>query len=94
MRFARLDHLQCLLVIKTMCTNPVWLIFHRHDLILEKERKIQKRKTYCLGNSLPGDIFGTQASKCDGVFFAKLVNGCKPLSTFVKMFYRRCLPGL
>ena len=38
---ARLDYLQCLkFVIKTVCINPVWLIFHRHDLILEKEREI------------------------------------------------------
>ena len=28
-----------------MCTNLVWLIFHRHDLILGKERKkINKKK--------------------------------------------------
>ena len=37
---SRLNYLQCLLVVKTMRTNPVWLIFHRHDTILEKERKI------------------------------------------------------
>ena len=42
---ARLDYLQCLkLIIKTMCINPVWLIFHLHDLILEKERKMMKKK--------------------------------------------------
>ena len=40
MRYARLDYLQCLLVIKTMFTNPVWLIFHRHNLILDKEKQI------------------------------------------------------
>ena len=40
MSCARLDYLQCLmLIIKTMSTNPVWLIFDRHELILEKERK-------------------------------------------------------
>ena len=33
----RLAYLQCLmLIIKTMCTDHVWLIFDRHDLILEK----------------------------------------------------------
>ena len=26
-----------------MCINPVWLIFHRHDLILEKEKKDEKK---------------------------------------------------
>ena len=32
-------------IIKTMCINPVWLIFHPHDLILKKERKrCQKKK--------------------------------------------------
>ena len=37
---ARLEYLQCLkLTDKTMCINPVWLIFLCHDLILEKERK-------------------------------------------------------
>ena len=37
---ARLDYLQCLkFVIKTVCISPVWLIFHRHDLILEKQRE-------------------------------------------------------
>ena len=40
MSCARLNYLQCLkLIIKTTCINHVWLIFHRHDLILEKERK-------------------------------------------------------
>ena len=40
MSCARLGYLQCLkLVIKKMCINPFWLIFHRQDLILKKERK-------------------------------------------------------
>ena len=25
-----------------MCSNPVWLIFHHHDLILEKDIKIER----------------------------------------------------
>ena len=42
---ARLEYLQCLkLTNKTMCINPVWLIFLCHDLILEKERKRWKRR--------------------------------------------------
>ena len=40
MNYTRLDYLQCFkLIIKAMSINPVWLIFQRHDLILEKERK-------------------------------------------------------
>ena len=57
MRYARLEYLQCLLVIKTICSNTVWLVFHRRDLILDKERKILKRKIYQLGNSLSRDVF-------------------------------------
>ena len=44
MRYARLEYLQCLLVIKTICANTVWLVFHRHYLILDKERKYKKEK--------------------------------------------------
>ena len=40
MRGARLDYLQCLLVFKTVSTNPVWLIFHLHDLVLDKDREL------------------------------------------------------
>ena len=45
MSCARLEYLQCLKpIIKAMCINPVWLIFHRDDLILEKEGKRRKKK--------------------------------------------------
>ena len=45
MSCARLDYLQCLkLIIKTMSINPVWLSFHRQDLILEKRKKKMKKK--------------------------------------------------
>ena len=45
MSCARLDYLQCLkLIIKVMCTNLFWLIFHRHDLILEKEKNREKKE--------------------------------------------------
>ena len=69
MSYARLDYLQCLmLIIKTMSTNPVWLIFHRHDLILEKERKKKKKKMQKLGNSLHRSVFRTQSIIYDGIF--------------------------
>ena len=45
----RLDYLQCLkLIIKKMRINPVWLIFHCHNLILEKERKRWKKDKYII----------------------------------------------
>ena len=36
------------LIIKTMFINPVWLIFHRHNLILEKEKKRWKKDKYII----------------------------------------------
>ena len=54
MRCAWLDYLQYLkLVIETMYINPVWLIFQRLDMILEKERKrLKKRKINKLGKKI------------------------------------------
>ena len=68
MGYARLEFLQCLkLVIKTMCTSLVWLVFHRHYLILvKKKEKAKKRKRY---NNL--EAVYPEAIKD---FFAKLVN--------------------
>ena len=38
MRCIRQDYLRCLkFIIEAMFTNPAWLVFHRHGLILEKE---------------------------------------------------------
>ena len=55
MSCARIDYLHCLnLFINTMCTNPVWLIFHRHNLILEKERKRDIRIPH---SDIYGEVF-------------------------------------
>ena len=43
MRCVRLDYLQCFLVIRTMCTDTVWIIFHHHDLILDTEKYKNER---------------------------------------------------
>ena len=48
MSCTRQDYLQCLkFIIKTMRINPIWLIFRRQDLILEKKKgKMKKRERY------------------------------------------------
>ena len=90
MSCARLEHLQCLkLTIKTLCINPIWLIFIRHHLILEKERKIRlitwKKSTQ--------RVIQNQVEHQRWSFFAKFVNGLKPFSIFVKKLHRRCSTG-
>ena len=38
-------------------------------------------------------VFRNQSNIYDGVFFAKIVNGFKPLTIFAKKLHHRCLTG-
>ena len=59
-----------------MHINPVWLIFHHQDLILEKERKqCKKRQMYNNLETVYSEAYSNPVEHLRRRFFAKLVYG-------------------